>query len=49
MKPHPVGNVTHGLRSAYAHGCRCARCREAEKLYKRDLRARQRARRREAA
>ena len=34
---------THGRRSTYVHGCRCDACREAERVYRRDYRARQAA------
>lgn len=27
--------VTHGIRSSYAHGCRCEDCQRAEREYRR--------------
>ena len=35
--------VTHGRRSTYVRGCRCAECRRSETLYKREWRERRRA------
>lgn len=34
-----LGQVTHGTYSAYAHGCRCDSCREANRLHSQDHRA----------
>lgn len=34
---------THGTTSTYSRGCRCGECREANRLYKRDVRAKRRA------
>lgn len=33
-----LGQVAHGTYSAYAHGCRCNPCREANRLHSQDHR-----------
>lgn len=40
--------VTHGRYSTYTHGCRCAPCTEANRLYSRTIRKLRLERRREA-
>lgn len=34
-----LSQVAHGTYSAYAHGCRCDSCREANRLHMQDRRA----------
>lgn len=33
-----LGQIAHGTHSAYAHGCRCDACREANRIHSQDYR-----------
>lgn len=43
MTSRPDSPIPHGTNHAYSNrGCRCADCREAQRIYKADLRRRKR-------